>query len=247
MIRTGARSIAARQLFDQRGERLRAAGRGADQQRARHRRRERPQRERRRLGLAPAALSRVGSGAAHGARQAGSAGTRAGADGAAARRRAAAEVADFLDQLAAEIGRGRGLARGRGLRNIIGGAERQRAQADLGAAARQRRGHDHDEVALLLQKQRQRRNAVELRHLDVEHDDVGVAALDLVDRLTPGAERRRDRHVGFGVDPARHQAARDDRVVHDHDADRSVGGSRTIGGGKGDTHDYATSHADFTL
>ena len=149
---------------------------------------------------------------------------------------AAAEVADFVDQLAAIIGGSRGLARGRGLGDIVGRAERQRAQADLGAAARDRRRHDHHQVALLLQQKGQRRNAVELGHLDVEHDDVGIAAFDPVDGFTPGAQRRGDRHVRFAVDPTRHQAARDDRIVHDHDADRFVGGDRTVDGGEGDTH-----------
>ena len=70
-----------------------------------------------------------------------------------------------------------GVGRGFGLRNIVGGAERQRPQADFGAPARQRRGHDHDEIALLLEQERQRRNAVKLRHVDVENDDVGIALL----------------------------------------------------------------------
>ena len=151
---------------------------------------------------------------------------------------AAAEIADFLDQLAAEFGGSSGLARGRGLGDIIGGTKRQRAQRDFGAAARDRRRHDHHQIALLLQEQRQRRNAVKLGHFDIEHDDVDIAAFDPVDGLTPGAQRRGDRHVRFAVDPARHQAARDDRIVHDHDADRFVGGNRTVGGSEGDTHGH---------
>ena len=138
--------------------------------------------------------------------------------------RRAAERADFLDKFAAERDRRRDASPRRlRLRDIVGGAERQRPQADFGAAARQRRDHDHDEVALLLQQQRQRRNAVELRHVDVEHDDVGVALLDPRHRFAPGAQRCDDSHVGLGIDPARQQAAHDDGVVDDHHADRLVG------------------------
>jgi hypothetical protein len=65
-----------------------------------------------------------------------------------------AEGADFLDQFTSKRDRCRGLARGLGLRDVVGRAQRQRPQTDLGAAARQRRDHDHHEVALLLQEQR---------------------------------------------------------------------------------------------
>ena len=102
---------------------------------------------------------------------------------------AQAELADFLDQFAAEGRRAGDFAVAVRLGDIVGGAERQRAQADLGVAPRQRRGHDHDQVALLREQQRQRGDAVELRHVDVEHHHVGIGALDLVDRLAPGAQR----------------------------------------------------------
>ena len=75
------------------------------------------------------------------------------------------------------------------------------------------------EVALLLQQQRQRRDAVELRHLDVEHHDVGIGALDLVHRLAAGAQRGDHLQVRLGLNPAREQAAHDHGIVHDHDAD----------------------------
>ena len=106
---------------------------------------------------------------------------------------AAAKVADFLDQLALERRRHAGIGRGLGLWNIIGGAERQRPQADLGAPPRQRRGHDHHQIALLLQQQRQRRNAVKLRHVDVEDDDVRIMLLrfDRPPRVRCAGRRRR--------------------------------------------------------
>ena len=83
-------------------------------------------------------------------------------------------------------------------------------------------------------KQRQRRNAVELRHIDVEHDDIGVALLDPRHRFAAGPQRGDDLHVGLGVDPARQQAAHDDGVIDDHDADRvsvrgaEVAAARTV-------------------
>src|SRR6185436_4440926 len=59
------------------------------------------------------------------------------------------EMADLLDQVVAEgLGGGR-FARAFRLRDVVGGAERQRLEADLGVAAGQRGSHDDDEVALL--------------------------------------------------------------------------------------------------
>ncbi|CEG09165.1 hypothetical protein BN961_02587 [Afipia felis] len=96
-----------------------------------------------------------------------------------------------------------------GLRNVVGGAERQRLEADLGVPQRQRRGHDDDEIALLRQQQRQRGDAVHIRHLDVEDHGVGIDPLDLVDGVETGAAGRRHHHVGFGFDPARDDTADD--------------------------------------
>jgi len=75
---------------------------------------------------------------------------------------------------------------------VIGGAERERLQADLGVTPRQRRGHDHDEVGFLGKQLRQGGNAVELGHIDVEHDHVGIGALHLGNGLAPGAQRCND-------------------------------------------------------
>ena len=69
-----------------------------------------------------------------------------------------------------------------------------------------------------------RGDAVEVRHLDVEHDHVGIGALDLVDRLAAGAQRGDHFQVGFRLHPARKHAAHDDGVVHDHDADAPADG-----------------------
>ena len=71
---------------------------------------------------------------------------------------------------------------------------------------------------------RQRGNAVEVRHFDIEHGDVGIDAFELVDRVEPGAQRRRDLHVGLGIDPARDHPADDDGIVDHHDTQRFVPG-----------------------
>ncbi|MGY3424173.1 hypothetical protein ACVWZW_004648 [Bradyrhizobium sp. F1.13.4] len=132
-----------------------------------------------------------------------------------------AEVTDFLDQVVVEDVRSRRLARRFRLRNVVGCAERQRLEADFGVTAGQRRGHDDDEIALLRQELRQRRDTVELGHFDIEDGNVGVDAFDLVDRLEPGAQRRRNFHVMLGTDPARDQSANDDGVIDDHHPQRS--------------------------
>ncbi len=142
----------------------------------------------------------------------------------------AAEHAHLLDEVMAEGRRGGDAAVAFGFRNVVGGAERERLEADLGVAARQRRRHDHDEVTLLRQQQRQRRDAIELRHLDVEDDDIGIDPLELVDRIAAVAE----------ADPASARAgsssiqrdtkvrARRTGVVDHHDADCGI--SRRDGG-----------------
>ena len=149
VISTGTRSITAPMPRDQRGQRLRPAGRGADQQHARRRRGERAQLARWAAHGRGAARPRVSPV------RRGRAGASAMRPGARARRSptallAAAELADLVDQLAAE-GRRRGdAAVGLGLRDVVGSAERQRLEAHLGVAPGQRRRHDDDEVALLL-------------------------------------------------------------------------------------------------
>src|SRR3954453_20891285 len=107
-----------------------------------------------------------------------------------------------------------------GLWNVVRGPECQRFKADLRVTPRQGRGHDNDEVALLCQHQRQCGNAVKLRHLDVEHGDVRVDALKLVDGVEARAQRCCDNHVRFRCDPAGNQASDDDGIVNNHHAQR---------------------------
>ena len=109
-----------------------------------------------------------------------------------------------------------------GLWNVVRCTERQRLEADLRVAAGQGRGHDDDEVAFLRQQQRQRGNAVEFRHFDIEHGDIGIDALDLVDGVKAGAQRCRDNHVRLGFDPAGDQSPDDDGVIDHHHPQRLV-------------------------
>jgi hypothetical protein len=151
---------------------------------------------------------------------------------------ASAELTDLLDQVVAEGGRCRDLAIGRGLWNVVGGTERERLQADFRVAARQRRRHDDDEVALLLQELGKRGQSIDIRHLDVEDDDVRIDTGELIDRLAAGAQRRDRLETGFFVDPARDQTADNDRVVDDHHTDRILrrrGHGRRKGGGDAHT------------
>jgi hypothetical protein len=134
-------------------------------------------------------------------------------------------AADLVDQLAAEGRGGRELAVAFRLGDVVGGAQRQRAQADLGIPARERRCHEHDEVALFFQQKWKRRDAVDVGHGDVENEDVGIPSLDLLDRFAAAPQRSHDLHVRLGLDPARDHAADDDRVVDHHHTDRLVGES----------------------
>src|SRR5208282_6261479 len=72
-------------------------------------------------------------------------------------------------------------------------------------------------------------------------DDVRIALFDLFDRLASRAQACGNRHIRFGVDPARQQAARDNRVIDDHHLDAPVEGDRrTWVVGTDDTHGTRT-------
>jgi hypothetical protein len=176
-------------------ERLRSASRRADQQDARRRQRHRPQWN---WLLRPCGTIRRRL--------------------AARLSRALAERADLLDQFAAEIVGRVGIGRRRRLRDVVGRTERERLEADLGIPPRHRRRHDDDEVALAGEQLRQRGDAVQLRHLDVEDNNVGIGAPDFIDRVAAGAQQRYNIEVGFGRHPAREQPAHDGGIIHDHDA-----------------------------
>ncbi len=125
-------------------------------------------------------------------------------------------MANLLNEVVAEDFGGCRFAGAFRLWNIVRRAEREGLEADLRVAAGQGRRHDDDEIAFLRQQQRQRRNAVEVRHFDIEHRNIRIDALDLVDGVTASAQRSRDNHIGFGTDPARDQPSDDDGVVDHH-------------------------------
>jgi hypothetical protein len=91
---------------------------------------------------------------------------------------------------------------GLGLLHVIECAERQGLQRDLGVAPRQRRRHDHREIGPLLEQQRERRDPVHVGHVDVEHHDIGMAAVEIFDGLATGPQRGDDFEVWFFLDPA---------------------------------------------
>ena len=79
-----------------------------------------------------------------------------------------------------------------------------------------------------MQKQRQRRDSVELRHVNVEHDHVGIDAFDLVDRFAATAQRADQPKVWLLLDPTPKQAAHHHGIIDHHDAD-GRGRDRTRG------------------
>ena len=117
VISTGACAKNERRIQRDVFERLRTAGRRADQQNARRYGRHRPN------------VNAAG-----------------GEDGAVQRPKTAqpvvarAELANFFDQFAAEQ---LDAAHARGLRDVVGGAERERTQADIGVPPGDGGGHDH--------------------------------------------------------------------------------------------------------
>ncbi len=208
------------ELFQQRGERLRTAGRGADHERARRGDGERPQ------GNFAASRRGAAWAQAHGCgrRLRRGRGVASGAKGGGAElargRRLAGKAADLVDQFAAERRRGHRLVGGFRLGNVVGRPERQRPQAQFGAAPRQRRDHDHDEIASSCREAAAAprcRQAPACRRRAARHRDRPSSIRSSASR--PLRSAAAICHVRLGLDPARHHAARDDGVVDDHHPD----------------------------
>ncbi len=113
-------------------------------------------------------------------------GDPAGHQGAA---RPCSKLANFGDQ-SLTIGLGCDRALCLRLLDAIERTERQRPQRDLGVPARQRRRHDDRKTGLLAQEKRQRRNAIHVRHRDIEQNNIRIGAIQIVERLPPGPQRR---------------------------------------------------------
>jgi hypothetical protein len=133
------------------------------------------------------------------------------------------ERANTRDQLAPEFRRHSHFAVGLGLADIVGRAELQRLDADLRVPPRHRRGNNDGEIRLLREQERERLQTVEHRHLDVEHNEVGVDAREILHRLEPVAVRADDLDIRLFGDPARDEAAEDDGVVDHHHPDLGLG------------------------
>ena len=152
---------------------------------------------------------------------------------------AKAELADLFDQLAPERRRGRDLAIGGGLWNVVGRAERQRLEAHFRVPARQRRRHDDDEIALLFEQQGQRLEPVEIGHVDIEQHDIGIVPRELIHGFAAVAQRGDGLQARLFVDPARDKSAHHDRVIDNHNAKRiRRGGRRGRRKGSGSTHSH---------
>jgi hypothetical protein len=120
--------------------------------------------------------------------------------------------------LSAHLGQGLGGAGRRGgLAHAVDRAQLQRAQGHLGPGLGQAGDHDHrhrPQAHDLLEEL----DAVHVRHLDVEGDDVGVQGLDHapgLERVAGGAD-----HLDLGVtgQGGRDQAPHGGGVVDDEDA-----------------------------
>jgi hypothetical protein len=83
---------------------------------------------------------------------------------------------------------------------------------------------------------RKRADAVELGHVEIEKDDVGLHPVDELDRC-PAVRGGAD-HVELAAlsEPARHQSAHDGGIVHDHDPGAGRARRRWQGGG-GSAHE----------
>ena len=230
-------------------KRLGSAGRGADQQNARRRRRQGSQLEgdgvgcRSGVGTGDMAQASAGRGRANRRRARARRPRRKRAGGVGALLATAPKGANFLDEVATKRGRGGDLAGRFRLRNVVGSAERQRAQAHLCVAPGERRGHDHDEIVLLLEEVRQGRDPVDVRHVDIENDDIGIGPLHLLDGFAAAAQRGHDLQSDLGLDPAHQEAAHDDGIVDDHHPDRIMSGRISqMQAGVGDAH-RGTQHS----
>ena len=153
-----------------------------------------------------------------------------------------AEAADLGDQVAAEVAVRRtrlgDLAARRRLGDVVRGAGGQRPHGDRRPRRRQRRGDDDAQVRVGGEQLRQRGEAVHHRHLDVEDDDVDAALGKRVQRHLPVGRRRRHFEVRLLADEPRQQAADDGGIVDDQDPDRArLAGPGVCGRGGGSASD----------
>ena len=193
-------------------DRLRAAGRGADQQAAR-----RLRAAQRRLDGARGRAMALACGSA---------------DLAPRRRRAVQMASSLATSSLTEVVRRRQVAIAC---PAWAGSRRRRARGterDLGVACRQRRGDQDRDVRALAQDQRQRGDAVELGHVEIEHDGVGIERVQLVERR-PAVGGRADTSIEPCCDSQRETRPRTTTlVVDDHDAQRRLAEAGQRWGGR---------------
>ncbi|OQB89482.1 MAG: hypothetical protein BWX86_02448 [Verrucomicrobia bacterium ADurb.Bin122] len=122
---------------------------------------------------------------------------------------------DFLDELRAEVAERVGVS---GLTEDIDGADAEGFQCGLGASLGQG-AHDDDRHGPVLHDEAQECEAIHPGHFDVEGDDIGLQAFDLVARdvgIDGGADHLDFRVGGEGVGD---EFTHDGGVIDDENAD----------------------------
>ncbi len=122
---------------------------------------------------------------------------------------------DLLDELAAEVAERVGAGR---LGQNIDRAETQRLQREVRAVLGQRTHHDHRH-RMALHDQPQERQAIHLRHFEVQGQHIGLERGDLFLRKVGIRRSPHDFDIGIGAQGLAGQASDDDRVIDDEHAD----------------------------
>jgi hypothetical protein len=128
---------------------------------------------------------------------------------------------DRVDEVAARgIDAAHGI--GLGLGDEVSSTERESFHGLLRALSRQGRGHDNASVGRKATEMREGGEAIHVRHLDIENDDVRLCGSGLSDGLLSVGTDLHQIDARVFIDPAAHEATHDCAVVHQHDADATV-------------------------
>ena len=95
-------------------------------------------------------------------------------------------------------------------------------QREIRAAIRARCAQHDDRPRRLAHDVAERLHAVELRHLDVERDDVRIERVDLPQRVESVARRTHHAKVGRRIHDLADQSPHEGAVVHDEDGRHRV-------------------------
>jgi hypothetical protein len=103
------------------------------------------------------------------------------------------------------------------LTHEVHGAELEAAEREVDAALRRRGTEHHHRSRCLAHDVAERLNAVELGHLHVERDDVGIQGVDLLECVEAVAGRADDAELPRAVHDLRDETAHERAVVHHED------------------------------